>query len=90
MKLSKVVYSSPYGSEPLQRWTSTLMLDSNKGSANECEVLYLGPLFTNGYLLWDDLDNAVFVDPARAEVLKFFGQRLRLLWVFLTHGHQII
>lgn len=54
------------------------------------KCFYLGPLFTNGYLLWDDLDNAVFVDPGEesAEVLKFLDERrLRLLWVFLTHGH---
>jgi len=54
------------------------------------KCFYLGPLFTNGYLLWDDLDNAIFVDPGEesAEVLKFLDERrLRLLWVFLTHGH---
>lgn len=50
----------------------------------------LGSLFTNGYLLWDDLGNAAFVDPGEesADVLAFLDkERLNLLWVLLTHGH---
>ena len=56
------------------------------------KCFYLGPLFTMA-ISWDDLDNAVFVDPGEesAEVLKFLDEkRLRLLWVFLTMATQII
>ena len=50
----------------------------------------LGPLWTNGYLFWDEDNEAFFVDPGgdAAEVLDFLtGQGLNLRKVLLTHGH---
>ncbi len=50
----------------------------------------LGPLWTNGYLLWDDEGNAVMVDPGGdpSEVIAFLKDRgLELKKILLTHGH---
>lgn len=50
----------------------------------------LGPLWTNGYLVWDGEGNAVMVDPGGdpSEVVSFIQkQGLDLKRVLLTHGH---
>lgn len=50
----------------------------------------LGPLWTNGYLLWDEKGTAFFVDPGGdpSEVIDFIkGENLLLKAVILTHGH---
>src|SRR6056297_2147628 len=50
----------------------------------------LGPLWTNGYLLWDREGQAVMVDPGGdpSEVVSFIReQTFSLKKVLLTHGH---
>ena len=50
----------------------------------------LGPLWTNGYLFWDETSEAFFVDPGgdAKEVLNFLKEHeLKLKKVLLTHGH---
>ncbi|MCF7934928.1 MAG: MBL fold metallo-hydrolase [Synergistales bacterium] len=50
----------------------------------------LGPLWTNGYLLWDDGRKACFIDPGGdpEEVLMLIGEEdLALELILLTHGH---
>lgn len=50
----------------------------------------LGPLWTNGYLIWDEGGRALFVDPGGdpREVLSFLADRgLDLEIVLLTHSH---
>lgn len=50
----------------------------------------LGPLWTNGYLLWDRGGNSVMVDPGGdpSEVVSFVREEgLKLKKILLTHGH---
>ncbi len=50
----------------------------------------MGALWTNAYLLWDQEGTAILVDPGGdpSEALDFAEKnRLRIEWVFLTHGH---
>lgn len=50
----------------------------------------LGALWTNGYLVWDEDGEALFIDPGgdAAEVEDYLKQNnLRLRKVLLTHGH---
>lgn len=51
----------------------------------------LGPLLTNGYLISDSGQNAIFVDPGgdTGEVLEYIRSRdLVLKAILLTHGHH--
>lgn len=50
----------------------------------------LGPLWTNGYLIWDEEGNAVMVDPGGdpSDVVSFVREQgLSLKKILLTHGH---
>jgi hydroxyacylglutathione hydrolase len=56
----------------------------------EMKCFPLGPLWTNGYLVWDGEGRSFFVDPGGdpSEVIRFLESRsLRLETILLTHGH---
>lgn len=56
----------------------------------EMKCFPLGPLWTNGYLIWDEAGKAFFVDPGGdpREVLDFLAERgLELEMILLTHSH---
>ena len=51
----------------------------------------LGPLWANGYLVWDDEGRAFFVDPGGdpEEVIEFMEKNgIQLEMILLTHGHS--
>ena len=50
----------------------------------------LGSLFANGYLVYDELGKAFFVDPGGDPddvIAAIEGNSLQLEWILLTHGH---
>ncbi len=54
------------------------------------ERLPLGPLWTNGYLVWDDQCAGFFIDPGGdpGEVLEMIDEKgVDLEFILLTHGH---
>lgn len=51
----------------------------------------LGPLWTNGFLIWDEMKKAFFVDPGGdpEEVISFMAENsIQLEAILLTHGHS--
>lgn len=50
----------------------------------------LGPLWTNGYLVWDDQGKGFFVDPGgdpREVLVEIDRKSIDLEFILLTHGH---
>jgi glyoxylase-like metal-dependent hydrolase (beta-lactamase superfamily II) len=57
----------------------------------ECKRFPLGPLWTNGFLVWDRDKKAFFVDPGgdADEVISFLNDEgISLEMILLTHGHS--
>lgn len=56
----------------------------------ELKRFALGALWTNCYLVWDEAGDALVVDPGgpASEVADcIMGNKLKLRWIILTHGH---